>query len=174
MINTKLILSIIMLIGVFQTPKNIQKKVAKEIKMAFEIETFSLETFEVSKEINTKLPVKITDKNFHKIIVNTKTIGYAFIDKAPSKTDQFDYVVLFNKDLHIKKAKVLVYREDYGGEIGSKRWLKQFIGKTITDKLLYKKNIIAISGATISATSMTVAVNNIIKTIAILHQNNLL
>ena len=58
-----------------------------------------------------------------------EVLGYAFIDKAPSKTDEFDYLVLFDENLIIKKAKVLMYREDYGGEIGSRRWLKQFIGK---------------------------------------------
>ena len=40
-----------------------------------------------------------------------------------------------------------MYRENYGGEIGSKRWLRQFQGKSTEDELAYKKNIAAISGA---------------------------
>jgi len=35
-------------------------------------------------------------------------------------------------------VKVLVYREDHGGEVASKRWLKQFSGKSKTDNLLYQ------------------------------------
>ena len=158
----------------FQIPKNIQKKINKEIRMAFELETFSLEAVTVPKDINSKVPIPITETNFHKIIVNKQCIGYAFIDKAASKTDTFDYVILFDKERIIKKVKVLVYREDYGGEIGSKRWLKQFIGKSKDDSLQYRKDIIAISGATISATSMTLAVNKVLKTIAILHQKNII
>ena len=69
---------------------------------------------------------------------------------------------------------MLIYREDYGGEIGSKRWLRQFIGKTSKDKLKYQKDIMAISGATISASSMTIAVNAFLQNLAILHQNKVL
>jgi major membrane immunogen (membrane-anchored lipoprotein) len=38
------------------------------------------------------------------------------------------------------------------------------------DSLIYERDIIAISGATISANSMTIAVNNLLKTIDKLHQ----
>ena len=65
---------------------------------------------------------------------------------------------------------MLIYREDYGAEIGSKRWLKQFIGKKTGKNLKYERDIIAISGATISAHSMTVAINNLLKSVAILQQ----
>ena len=86
--------------------------------------------------------------------------GYAFIGTAPSKTDSFEYLVLLDKDLVIVKAKVLVYREDYGGEIGSKRWLSQFISKNRDSILGYGEEITAISGATISVKSMTASINH--------------
>jgi Na+-translocating ferredoxin:NAD+ oxidoreductase RnfG subunit len=66
-------------------------------------------------------------------------------------------------------VKVLVYREDHGSEVGSKRWLNQFNGKTKNENLTYQKDIAAISGATISAKSMTNEVNKLLKTITILH-----
>ena len=86
----------------------------------------------------------------------------------------FDYLILLNKDLIVTKTKVLIYREDYGGEIGSKRWLKQFIGKSFSDKLTYEKDIIPISGATISAVSMTKAMNTFLQDLDILHKNEIL
>jgi len=155
----------------FELPKNLQKKVSKEIKIAFDIEEFLLESIQITDSLNSQLKTKISDKNFYKIVSDKKLLGYAFVDKAPSRDNVFDYLVLFDENLVIKKAKVLIYREDYGGEIGSKRWLKQFIGKSTKDELIYKKDIIAISGATVSANSMTVAVNNLLKTIIILHHN---
>ena len=173
-IKVSLTISIFLGLLSFQMPKGIQKKVYKEIKSAFAVEVVTLETIEVSEEINATLPVKITGKNLYKIKSDKKTIGYAFVDKAPSKTDMFDYLILFDNNRIIKKAKVLIYREDYGGEIGSKRWLKQFIGKTSKDKLRYTEDIIAISGATISASAMTKAVSNVIKTMTILHKNTIL
>ena len=168
------ILTIAIVLQSFQLPKNIQKKVDKEIKMAFEVEVFSLVSIKVSDEINKQLSTKITEENFYKIIHKNNVLGYAFVDKAPSKTDQFDYVVLLDANLIIKKTKVLVYREDYGGEIGSKRWLKQFIGKTTKSSLRYRKDIAAISGATISANSMTIAVNKVLQTIGKLHQKKII
>ncbi len=171
--------SIVLILGLifftlqsFQLPKNIQKKVDKEIKSAFEIELYTLEAIKVSENVNEKLITKITGSNFYKIKQNDSIFGYAFVDKAPSKVAQFDYLVLFDKELIIKKSKVLIYREEYGGEISSNRWLKQFVGKSAIDQLKYGKDIIAISGATISARSMTIAVNNLLKTIEILQNNN--
>ena len=93
------------------------------------------------------------------VLQDQKLIGYAYVGNAPSKTDTFEYLVLFNANLIIQKAKVLVYREDYGGEIGSKRWLRQFEGKSVETSFLLQQNIAAISGATISVTSMTRAIN---------------
>ena len=82
-------------------------------------------------------------------------------------------MVLFDTDLILKKSKLLIYREDYGAEIGSKRWLKQFNGLKSEDTIQYGNEIVAISGATISARSFTIAINNLLKSMAILEQENL-
>ncbi|PHR74539.1 MAG: FMN-binding protein [Lutibacter sp.] len=158
----------------FQLPKNIQKKTSKEIKTTYEVENFTLVSILISDEINSQLDFEIEENSFFKILNNSEQIGYAYIDKAPSKTDEFDYLVLFDNDFIIKKTKVLIYREDYGSEIGSKRWLRQFVGKTKGQKLKYEKDIIAISGATISARSLTVAINNLLQSIETLQQKNIL
>jgi hypothetical protein len=92
-------------------------------------------------------------------------LGYAFLGNAPSKTDTFDYLVVFDTTFIIKNIKVLVYREDYGGEIGSKRWLRQFTGKDLNAHFDYGQNIAAISGATISVRSMTRAINSLLSDI---------
>ena len=155
-------------------PKNIKKKVDKEIRDTFEVETFDLSSYSINSEAAKELPSKFETDNFFKINNQEQLLGYVYIAQAPSKTAQFDYVVLLDKELVILKAKVLIYREDYGGEIGSKRWLKQFIGKTHSDELKYGDNIMAISGATISVRSMTNAMNNLLQSLNILHSKQLL
>lgn len=150
----------------FELPKNILKKVSKEIQRTYEVENFELKPVSISDKYNNQLLSIIDSTRLYTIINNQKKIGYAYIAKAPSKTDEYDYAVFFDNDFVIKKAKVLIYREDYGAEIGSKRWLKQFIGKTIGNNLKYEKDIITISGATISARSMTIAINNLLSSIA--------
>ena len=155
-------------------PKYIQKKVDKEIKAVYQIENFELSPIEISSEITKTLPSTFDANNFFRIKTGQRDLGYAYLAKAPSKTDEFDYLVLFDKDLIIVKSKVLIYREDYGGEIGSRRWLKQFIGKSQNDELKYGDNIAAISGATISVRSMTLAINNLLRSIKILHDKNII
>lgn len=155
----------------FEIPKNLQKKVAKEIKSTYAIENFSLTNISISSKLNSSLPLKINNDNFYKIETSNKIVGYIFIDRAPSKTAEFDYLILLDVTGTIKKSNVLIYREEYGGEIGSSRWLRQFIGKNINDNLEYKNNIDAISGATISVRSMINATNNVLKTIKILKDN---
>lgn len=152
----------------------IQKKVNKEIRTVFNIKEFAFKPVSISAEIIQTLPSSFGNNNLFEIESNNIRLGYAYVAKAPSKTDEFDYLVLLDNDLIILKSKVLAYREDYGGEIGSKRWLKQFIGKTYHDNLIYGDNVMAISGATISVRSMTTAVNNLLKSLKILHSENIL
>lgn len=153
----------------FGLPKNLQKKVDKEIKVAYNIEAYKLIPVAFDSSITDELPSKFGNHNLFSISRNDNVIGYAYVSKAPSKTDEFDYLVLFDNKFIIMKSKVLIYREDYGSEIGSKRWLKQLIGKSKNDDLIYGDNIAAISGATISVKSMTNAINNLLKSIKILH-----
>jgi len=174
--NYKQVLTLVFSIALmsFGLPKNIQKKVDKEIKSAFSLEDFNMEAIEIPKVISSELPSVFSDDNFFQIKTIDSLLGYAYIGKAPSKTDKFDYLVLFDTEFIIKKSKVLIYREDYGGEIGSKRWLKQFIGKSENDTLLHGKDIMAISGATISTMSLTKAINDLLKSIKILHEKGTL
>ncbi|HEY5687566.1 MAG TPA: FMN-binding protein [Yeosuana sp.] len=158
----------------FGLPKNLEKKVNKEIADTFEVENFDLIGITIPSEIEKILPSRFGEDNLFKIESNKKFIAYAFISQAPSKTALFDYLVLLDSELVVIKTKVLIYREEYGGEIGSRRWLKQFIGKNQNDDLKYGENIIAISGATISVRSFTEAMNNLLKSLKILHSKNIL
>ena len=136
-----------------QSPR-LLKKATKLIEKTYVVDDIKLEY----KEFQSKSVVG----NFYQIFDSGQLLGFAFIGTAPSKTDTFEYLVVFDLSLIIKKVNVLVYREDYGGEIGSNRWLKQFVGKARTTELVVGKNIAAISGATISVYSMTNAVNQLL------------
>ena len=172
--NFMLIPYLTIILMAFGLPKNLLKKVDKEIKNTFNIEQFTMNSVQFPSDVSSALVSKFGENNLFEIIINENRLGYAYVAKAASKTDDFDYLVLFDSELVIVKSKVLLYREDYGGEIGSKRWLKQFVGKTQNDKLRYGDNIAAISGATISVRSMTNAVNNLLASIKILHDKNML
>ncbi len=174
--NIKYVIFLIVSLSVLTVgiPRNIQQKVDDEIRNTYNIKGFQFNTKVIDSDMAKTLPSNFGKDNFFEIKNSETLLGYAYISKAPSKTDQFDYLILLDNNLAILKAKVLVYREDYGGEIGSTRWLKQFIGKTQNDELRYQDNIVAISGATISVRSMTNAVNDLLHSLKILHSKNIL
>ena len=62
--------------------------------------------------------------------------------------------MIYDDQLNILQVKVLLYREDYGYEIKSKRWLKQFSTRDV-------RKVQAISGATISVNSLKKAVQHL-------------
>ena len=167
-------LGMILLYLSFALHKDLNKIVDKEIKDTYSIGSYTYSVKNIPLSVIEEVPAKFDDNNLLEIMAENQLVGYAYISKAPSKTDLFDYLILLDGNLTIVKAKVLAYREDYGGEIGSKRWLKQFIGKTQNDELKYQENIVAISGATISVRSMTDAVNDLLKSLKILHSKHIL
>ena len=151
----------------------IQKKIDKEIKSAFQIDSYSLMYISIEDSVSKSLPLLFND-NFKKIYSDKILVGYSYYSKAPSLYNLYDYLIILDENLKIKKSKILVYREDYGGEIASKRWLKQFIGKSSLDSFLYSKDISAISGATISVKSMINVVENFMLSIKILDEKNII
>lgn len=141
-----------------QDPK-LQEKVDSAILQAFGVEAYS----QIPIELDAIDQSAGTSKaRSFKVMGDNVLLGYAYVGEAPSMKRVFDYIVLFNPDLSIKKAKVLIYREDHGRQIGSQRWLQQFIGMNVHDTPNYGENIDAISGATISAKSMTKAVGKVL------------
>ena len=159
----------------FAVPKGISAKADKVIAKFYNIENFNKEVISIPQEVNEQLKSEFGDENFFKITANNEFLGYGYIGSAESKAATFDYLVLFDKELVITKTKVLVYREEYGGEISSKRWLKQFNGKSSkSEELKYNQDVIPISGATISVRAMTQSINDLLKSLATIEQKNIL
>lgn len=157
----------------FSISPKIEKKIDKTIISYFETEEFSKELITIAADQDAKVPSDFKE-NLFRITDTSGILGYAYLGNAPSKTATFDYLILFDADFIIKKSRVLIYREEYGGEIGSKRWLKQFNGKSGGTEVKFPKDITPISGATISVRSMSNAVNDVLQSIGMLQENNVL
>nr|WP_320118697.1 FMN-binding protein [uncultured Marinifilum sp.] len=135
-------------------PKSIQKRIDKAVKATFShndivldnVQELGLDAFKYQDVRNVSLGT---------VTLMGKIKGFACFASSKGKSDYFDYMVLFNEDLEIQKVVVLVYRSSYGGEIMAKYWLKQFIGKVKGENMEFGKDIDGISGATISAPSIT-------------------
>lgn len=149
-----------------EIPKSYLKKIDKEVFGLFDITSYEKQLVEIDKEVLVQMSPDFDPVGFFSIEVNDERLGYFYYGTALSKADEFDYVVIFDRELIIKKVKILAYREDYGGEISSKRWLRQFDGKSSGDVLKLGAEIKGISGATISALSMTTAVNSLLNNVS--------
>ncbi len=161
----------------FQMPKisaKLQEKLDNAVRTTFELEDFSLIPITVDAALNQSTPSELGGENLFRIKTGESTIGFVYLGKAPSLKNVFDYVVLFTPDLTVKKSKILIYREDHGRQVGSQRWLQQFIGKKSGETLTYGEDIDGISGATISAKSMTMAVSNILESMKVLNDQHIL
>ena len=156
-------ISVIICLGFLSDiPKNYLKKIDKEVYGIFDIASYHKEKVMLEQDVVAQLTDDFDPETFFKISDQDQLLGYFYFGKALSKADEFDYVIIFDQEMIIKKIKILAYREDYGGEISSKRWLRQFDGASADSSLKYGSDVIGISGATISARSMTNAVNSIL------------
>ncbi len=94
--------------------------------------------------------------NYYSLTLADSLIGYLCLEQAPSKHDVFEFLVIYTPELNINKVQILIYRESYGFEIKSKRWLQQFSTRS-------RKEVQAISGATISVGALKHAITKLNK-----------
>ena len=135
--------------------KNALKKVEKTFLQLWPERMVSWEKVLITEDARRALSFDIKSDQLFRLKDNESLVGYLYVDGAPGKFDRFDYMVIFSPDLTILNVSVLVYREDYGGEIGSMRWLNQFTGKKDGRGMEFKEDIQGISGATISVLSIS-------------------
>jgi len=96
---------------------------------------------------------------FWKIFESNSLVGVAILDNVLGKSLPITYLTCFNMDGQLINAHIVKYREDYGYEVGNRRWLNQFLGLIASSDYKVGKNIDGISGATISVNSVTRGIN---------------
>ncbi len=97
--------------------------------------------------------------------------GYVVIVEEIGKHQPIDFAVAVTAGGRVHDVAVLVYREPYGGEIRHARFLAQYRGKGLDDRLLPYRDVRNISGATLSVEATGRAVR---KAIAVLRAAGLL
>lgn len=85
-------------------------------------------------------------------------LGFAVVRNVTGKDQPITFLVAVDTANLLKDVDVLVYREEYGGEVAYEPWRKQFRGKSAADPLQVGRDIRSISGATISVNAVTLGV----------------
>lgn len=89
-------------------------------------------------------------------------LGYAMISDEIGKYRPITYIVGVDPDFTVRKVAVMVYREDRGGEVKTPRFLYQFRGKSADDPIRVNRDIVNISGATISVRAISSGVKKVL------------
>ena len=87
-----------------------------------------------------------------------RLLGYALVTDERGKYRPITFMVGVTTDFRVSDAAVMVYRESRGGEVQRERFTSQYRGRTLRDPIQINRDIINISGATISVRSMNAGV----------------
>ena len=119
---------------------------------------------ERKSQIEDRIGWKFPEESFEVYIAETGTQvdGYALVQNTIGKHKPMTYMVGVDNRGHVADVELLVFRESRGSEIRQKRFNVQYEGKTVLDPVRINKDIINISGATMSVRSMSAGIKRVL------------
>lgn len=114
--------------------------------------------------IEERIGWKFPEESFDLYIGETgdKIDGYAMIHNTIGKYKHMTYMVGVDPKGTCTDVELLVFRDAKGSEVGKKRFNSQYDGRTVSDPIRINKDIINISGATMSVRSMSAGVKRVL------------
>jgi hypothetical protein len=109
------------------------------------------------KAIHIASGVKVRRSNLK--VWRSESGGWFILDYVIGKHEFIDYAIALEGSGSVKGLEVLAYRESYGGDVRHERWRNQFKGYDHTTKLRLNKEIMSITGATMSCRHLVEGVN---------------
>lgn len=121
-------------------------------------------TPEQKKLIQERIGWKFPENSFAAYVGETqgKVDGYAIVQNTIGKHRPITYMVGVDSEGEVMNFEVLVYRESRGNEIATKRFNYQYHGKDVQDPIRINRDIINISGATMSVRSASAGVKRVL------------
>lgn len=113
---------------------------------------------EVTLYAGTNLPVYIGK-------TGGQVDGYAVVTEEIGMYKPITSMVGVTPDGRVGEVAVMVYRESRGGDVRRKRFLSQYRGKKMSDPIRINKDIINVTGATLSVRSMNAQVREALATV---------
>jgi len=114
--------------------------------------------------IEQRIGWKFPEESFELYIGETgDTIdGYAMVNNTIGKHKHMTYMVGVDNRGACTDVELLVFREAKGSEVRRKRFNAQYEGKTVSDPIRINKDIINITGATMSVRSISAGVKRVL------------
>ncbi|MBI2506398.1 MAG: FMN-binding protein [Candidatus Latescibacteria bacterium] len=89
-------------------------------------------------------------------------LGYAVVSEEIGKFRPITFMVGVAPDLSVRGVAVLVFRESRGSEVRRSRFLSQYRGKSPRDPVRLNRDIVNISGATLSVRALNFGVKKVL------------
>lgn len=89
-------------------------------------------------------------------------LGWALVTEERGKYRPITFMVGVTPDGRVQDVAVMVYRESRGGEVQRRRFLAQYRGKSLRNPVDINRDIINVSGATISVRSLNAGVRKVL------------
>ena len=117
-------------------------------------------TAEKKSQIEVRIGWKFPEEEFEVHLGETgaQVDGYALVQNTIGKHKPMTYMVGVDNYGRVTNVELLVFREARGSEVRTKRFNVQYGGKMCTDPIRINKDIINISGATMSVRSMSAGI----------------
>lgn len=114
--------------------------------------------------IESRIGWNFPEESFEVYIGETGTHidGYALVQNTIGKHKPMTYMVGVDAQGLVSNVELLVFREARGSEVRTKRFNVQYEGKSVLDPVRINKDIINISGATMSVRSMTAGIKRVL------------
>ena len=121
-------------------------------------------TPEKKAQIEERIGWKIPDETIEVNILETGTRIHAYdkVHKTNGKHNPKTNMVGVDQQGRVSDIELLVFRESRGSEVRQKRFNSQYEGKTVLDPIRINKDIINISGATMSVRSMSAGIKRVL------------
>lgn len=116
------------------------------------------------KTVESRIGWKFPEEEFEVYIgeTGTRLDGYAVVTNTIGKYKHMTYMVGVDPFGEVTDVELMVFRDARGSEVSRKRFNVQYEGKTCLDPLRINKDIINISGATMSVRSMSAGVKRVL------------
>ena len=115
-------------------------------------------------ELEGRLGWRIEDETFviHRAGKDGKDLGYAVITEEQGRFKPITFIVKMSVERRVDMVLVMVYRESRGDGVKRQRFLKQFRDKDTSDHLRLNRDIVGVSGATMSSRALAMGVKKVL------------
>ncbi|MEB3188570.1 MAG: FMN-binding protein [bacterium] len=125
------------------------------------VEPFTLlPTAEERHAIERRLGRRVPEDRFtvHVSRHDGRPSGYALVMDEQGKYYPITFIVGLKPDGHVREVAVMVYRERRGDAVQRRRFLDQFLDKSADDPLMVNRDLVHLTGATVSSWSIAAGV----------------